>query len=188
MDYSQLMDRARKAVASPSLHSDEELAGIALALSVVHGAAEAALEPLKTELRAIAREDLWGSSPQASTLPRRIELPAVYEPLSSEGQDGDALPLRGMVTVTFPQKQVKVVKDADLEALRLLLGEEEFSRYFEARTQYTPRKDFQEQVKAKMEGIPPGDQAALSPLNVLLASVEYVEPTPRVGFPTEVTQ
>ena len=85
-------------------------------------------------------------------------------PVLFEGRATDGTSL-GTVMVTSPGTQVKLTKDADFEALKEALGPS-FELYFE--TTYKLKKEFLDANKA----VP----------DVMFSSLEYVEPTPRVGF------
>lgn len=134
--------------------SDARVAGLALELSAVYAQANEALEPLKERLRFIASE--------------KTENPVILTGLSRKGE------ILGTVMVTFPERQVKLAKDADLDTLRSLLGDS-FDDYFETTVTVKPRKELPKILAPELK------TASLRAKEILEA-VEYVDPTPRVGF------
>lgn len=121
-DIDRLLEEFEDSPA-PSL---ERIAGIALELSEISSASEAALEKVKKCLRQKASE--------------RAENPCFLR-----GVSVDDKPL-GTVTVTFPDAMVKVSKDADMGALRDRLGAD-FDLYFDVILTHKPKKDIMQHIK-----------------------------------------
>ena len=78
--------------------------------------------------------------------------------------------------MTFPDKQLKLSKEADCAWLLDRLGQERFDEFFDTRVTYKPKsKQPFARVANHFEGTP-------ELLGDLIGAVEMVEPTPRVGF------
>lgn len=150
MKFELLMAEAKD---SASL-TPARVAGLALELSSVYAQVTEALEPLKEQLREIASTS--------------GENPSIIDGLSLDGE------ILGTVMVTFPDKQVKLARNANIEALKELLGDS-FSDYFETAVTYKPKKDLP-QILA------PDLKMSSTRTRAILEAVEYSEPTPRVGF------
>lgn len=157
LEYAQLLAPDGKA---------EEVAGVALALAAVHSAVEKALGPLKNLLRDHARAVLpLGESEGV------VEVPGVY-------RRGASWITAGAVTVTFPSKKVKVSPRTDIDQVKSQLGGA-FSEYFEERTTVYARSELTYRVQERITEAP-------EEVHVVMASIDFVEPTPRVNFrPTE---
>jgi hypothetical protein len=155
----ELLDEADAGIVDP-----HTIAAIALELAAIHSAVSKALEPLKERLREHAATEL---APATSGV---VTIPGFYS--EYKGLDDH---LVGMVTVTFPPKQVKVSKGADVDRLRRSLSTDVFGTYFETKTTFKPVKNFAGALKERLT-------AKGTETDQVLATVEYVEPTPRVGF------
>jgi hypothetical protein len=162
MFLDDLLFAAAEAAEDSGSYTTEELAGIALDLANVHAEVNGALAPLKVLLRTKART--------------RLDSPSGV--VTVEGVDEAGLPL-GTVTITFPRKQVKVLKDLELGDLLDRLGPL-FSEYFEMKLteKVVPKKGFAEALTSRLAS---GD-ADTEEGDLVLSQVEYSEPTPRVGF------
>ena len=108
LDLNALLEVAREAAETPGGFTVEEIAGVALDLAAVHTDVSEALEPLKTFLRKEASARLI----RGEGKDHRVAFSGVDE-------DGD---LCGVVTVTFPEKQARLPKEADVEQLKEDLG------------------------------------------------------------------
>jgi hypothetical protein len=78
----------------------------------------------------------------------------------------------GEATVNIPEASLRLTRDKSIEELRRALGGD-FDLFFEEVTTHRPRKDFEARVAVLQD---------TSSKKTLLASVERVEATPRVGF------
>jgi hypothetical protein len=78
----------------------------------------------------------------------------------------------GVVTVTVPSSLLRLAKDADIAALKKVLGDE-FDLFFETETKHKPRKVVPDLVAQMSDG--PRKMS-------LLSSLEEAEGTPRVSF------
>jgi hypothetical protein len=78
----------------------------------------------------------------------------------------------GEATVNIPEASLKLAQGKSIEDLRRALGED-FEIFFEEITTHKPRKDFETRMAALQDA---------AQHRVLLAAVERVEATPRVGF------
>lgn len=136
-----------------STGTPEQVAASALALAAIGDQIQAALEPLKTRLREEVA-DTWNGG----------ELPYTHEFPVTDGQ----------VKVTIPRKTVKLAKSADTESLIALLGADQFSAYFETVVTHKPRKNFPDLIESRV--------ASTGVRDLLLKSIEYRDPTPRVSF------
>ena len=169
VDLHDLLSHARVAAASCEdgrpTHSPERMAGMALELARLHDQILDALEPLKEALRAVAREDLDGD-------------PEGIIEMEGDSAEGDCI---GFVTVTFPEVGVKLSKNADIKRLRRSLGSR-FNDYFDSSVTYTPRKDFKGRVEAALRTTGSEESPRQAEARLVLAAVETLDPTPRVGF------
>jgi len=169
IDLTELLAAARETAdayeeGKPSYDGPARMAGMALELARIHDLVLDALEPLKESLRDVAAKTLGDTDDTAWTL-------------DGVSEYGDNI---GHVTVTFPAKGVKLSKDANIDRLKRTLGPR-FHDYFEERVSYKPVKDFQARTLAALRTAsshPEGGAEA----RVVMAEVEVVEPTPRVGF------
>jgi hypothetical protein len=142
------------------------LAGLALELAAIHTAVDKALEPLKEKLREAARDGLRTGQNSGT-----VTIDGYY---TEDGAEGDVL---GTVTVTFPPKQVKLPRGADVSALKRTLGPA-FSEYFETNVSYRPKKGLPNTLKERRAT----GEATQTEVQRVLSAVSYVDPTPRVGF------
>jgi len=154
---SSLLERVHRVLSEEP--SDEILAGVSLELAEQIRELEDLMEPLKGRIRERARRLLKEN-------PGSVKMPGVSE---------DGVPL-GVVTVTFPAREVKLAKGADIDKLREVLGVL-FEDFFDRVIKYTPKKDLPERVR-----IASGDRK--TEMEVVLSAVEYIDSTPRVGFST----
>ena len=161
-ELSLLLERAQDIEDNPGDYSPEEIAGTALSLARVFSEVSSSIEPLKALLRQAASELLVLEGKTKGKV-------------SIEGSSPEGDPL-GEVSVTFPAAQLKLRKDFDAQALQGQVGEELFNECFETRVTYKPSRGFSDALLTL--------SATSEALAALLYSVERVEPTPRVGFPS----
>ena len=149
---TELLDYTKKAL------SDEQAAGVALALADQITQMTAALEELKTQLRAVA-EQARGS--ESVVLIRGVDSESV---------------MVGDVTVTFPRPQGVLSKSFNPTKVRALLGDAVFDLYFEQKVAL--RKGVLDTLRERKE------DASLpeTEFEVVFSSIDITEQTPRVGF------
>lgn len=138
--------------------TDEEAAGVAIALADVITQATAALEKLKTRLRASAAE---------TSLEGKV--------VTIKGSDLEGR-LVGDVTVTFPRAQATLNKDFNPAKVRRVLGDAVFDLYFEMKPSL--RKGALEKLRERRENPSIGEDE----FNTMFSAVDIAEPTARVGF------
>jgi len=78
----------------------------------------------------------------------------------------------GKVSITVPVPKLQMVKGTNAAVLKAVLGKD-FDSYFTTKTTHTPVKGIADQVTA----LPAGTER-----DALLASLEEIDPTPRVSF------
>lgn len=138
--------------------TDEEAAGVALALADQITQATAALEKLKTRLRATAAETVAGAS---------------VVTIKGSDLEGNTV---GDVTVTFPRATASLSKDFNAARVKKAIGEETFDLYFEMKPAL--RKGALETLRERRED-PTIEEAEF---NALFSAIDIAEPTARVGF------
>lgn len=138
--------------------TDEQVAGVALALADQITKATAALETLKVRLRAVASCNVAGG-----------------KTVTLKGEDLDGKPV-GDVTVTFPRAQAALAKGFNPAAVRAALGEEVFNLYFE--TKIVLNKHALETLRERREDPSLSEEE----FTAMFSAVDITEPTPRVGF------
>ena len=164
-EFQLLLEQAQDIQSHPESYTPQEIAGVALALAQVFSQVSQALEPIKDHLRNAARV-------------RLVEQGKTQGKVIIEGETLQGEP-SGEVSVTFPASQVKLSSEFDPASLKELLGDSLFASMFEVKTTYKPSRSFKAQMSVLGEG---GSRA--KEYQALQSSIEHVEPTPRVGFPS----
>lgn len=131
-----------------ALDTDDQIA-VGQLLDTIAKRANKAIDPLKSVLRKKALRQ--------STAPGPVYLNSTHGP---------------SCMVVIPKASLKILKDADMDGLRALLGSR-FDAFFETITSYKPRQEFENRTAACKDA---------SERQAVLDAVKLDEGTPRVSF------
>lgn len=146
----EFRSRIRGLVESLDTDSEADSVEVGTALAAIVTAATDALKNIKEDLRERAQQELK------------------HEPGSVAFNGTDI----GQVTVVVPSPKMQLVKGADAEMLKIVLGDE-FDKFFVTKVKYEPVKEAGEMVM----NLPTGKAKDL-----LLYSLQESPQTPRVSF------
>ena len=147
---AEFRSRVRKLTEGIDGSQEADIVDVGTALAAIVTTATDALKGIKEDLRDRARSSL-GHQPGS---------------VAFEGLD------IGQVAIVVPSPKVQLVKAADPDMLKIVLGDD-FDTFFDTKVKYTPKKD----ATTLVVDLPAGQAKDL-----LLYSLEEAEQTPRVSF------